>query len=299
MQTQLRERYRLRIGSHFQDDQERLVYLLARMPQTSLVIETLLKSLQRVLPEVHTLRDFGAGPATTMWALDGLEWALERVDLIERDHGMRSLGVQLLKNHKNLKTGLMNWFSSINDVSHSSVDVSMASYSLGELAKQERLLVLNKLWQHTHHALVIIEPGSPQGFNVIKGLREALMAMGAHVLSPCPHQASCPMPSNDWCHFKINCVRPSFVKHIKHIKLGYEEENYSYVIALKKPLGCSSLRVIKAPVKRAGHVSLDLCAPDGLKRITVSKKDRDFYKYARKVQWGDVLETDLLETKNG
>lgn len=298
-QEALRARYRHKVASAFKDDRERLVYLLTRLPQTSLVLEGLLRSLCNVLSEVRSIRDFGAGPATLLWAVHPIAWPLERIDLIERDLGIRSLGDALLKHYPVAQEKrAMKWYSSFDQSVREDVDLTVASYSLGEVKALERRGIVEKIFQQTKEALLIVEPGSPQGFSVIRDVREQLISLGAHILSPCPHQEVCPMPSDDWCHFKMNCVRPKFLQQAKQSKLGYEEENYSYVIALKKPLACSAPRIVRSPLKRSGHVSLDLCAPNGLKRMTISKKDGALYKIARKLEWGDVLDDPSFSEKS-
>ena len=49
--------------------------------------------------------------------------------------------------------------------------------------------------------LLIIEPGTPAGYARMIALRSQLIASGAHVAAPCPHQAPCPLATPDWCHF--------------------------------------------------------------------------------------------------
>lgn len=298
-QEALRERYRNDIASAFKDDRERLVYLLARMPLTSLVLEGLLQSLSHVLPTVMSVRDFGAGPATLLWAIYPRLWPLDRIDLIERDLGIKALGNSLLKHYpsETLKSSVQ-WYSSLEQSMDNPVDLTVSSYSLGEVKAEERSRYVEKLFHQTKEAFVVIEPGSPQGFSVIRDVREQLISLGAYILSPCPHQKTCPMPSNDWCHFKMNCVRPKFLQQAKQSRLGYEEESYSYLIALKKPFVCTGSRIVRSPLKRSGHVSLDLCTPNGLKRMTMSKKDGAFYKIARKSEWGDMIDVKGFSEKS-
>jgi ribosomal protein RSM22 (predicted rRNA methylase) len=52
----------------------------------------------------------------------------------------------------------------------------------------------------------------------------------------------------------------------------------------------TTARVIRKPLQRSGHVLLDLCTANGLKRQTISKRDKEAYKKAVKLDWGDGYE---------
>lgn len=294
----LRERYQKKPGSHFKDDRERLVYLLTRLPQTTLVLEEVLRSLQTIVPEARHFRDFGAGPGNLVWALDALNWSYDSLQLIERDEPMRELGTALLAEAPHHETSKLGWHVRLDEKVLQTVDVSVASYSLGEVQESLRKTIVSKLWKESRYGMVIIEPGTPQGFSVIRALRTQLIEEGAMIQAPCTHEQACPMTPKDWCHFKLNCKRPSFLKQTKNSTLGYEEENYSYVVAIKaceiseealssaRPYG----RLVRPLLRRSGHVSLDLCTQTGIERITMSKKDGELYKECRKLSLGDVVQ---------
>lgn len=59
-------------------------------------------------------------------------------------------------------------------------------YMLGELEAGMRLSVAEKLWNACGQMLVLIEPGTPQGFANLRAVRERLTALGAYVAAPCP-----------------------------------------------------------------------------------------------------------------
>ncbi len=44
-----------------------------------------------------------------------------------------------------------------------------------------------------------------------------------------------------------------------------------------------------APISRPGHVVLDVCAPSGIDRRIVSRREGDAYRRARKLEWGDAV----------
>jgi ribosomal protein RSM22 (predicted rRNA methylase) len=164
------------------------------------------------------------------------------------------------------------------------------SYVLNEFSADEQSLVLQKSWAAAKEALVIIVPGTPVAYQQLMVLRDQLIGEGAFIAAPCPHHEKCPLKEGDWCHFSTRLPRSSFHREIKNATLAYEDEKYSYLVALRKPLPRTSARVIRKPLSRSGHVILDLCASDGLKRQTVSKRNKERYREVTKVVWGDSWE---------
>ncbi|OIW31196.1 hypothetical protein CONLIGDRAFT_660982 [Coniochaeta ligniaria NRRL 30616] len=82
-----------------------------------------------------------------------------------------------------------------------------------------------------------------------------------------------------------------FVQGVKATDLafaGYEKATSSYSALPPNPL--SLPRNIMPPLKRRGHVTLDLCTPAGaIERWTVPKSfSRQAYHDARKARWGDL-----------
>jgi ribosomal protein RSM22 (predicted rRNA methylase) len=71
---------------------------------------------------------------------------------------------------------------------------------------------------------------------------------------------------------------------------GFEDEKYSYVALARTPVPRPSTRIIGQPQIRPGHVLLQLSTETGIERMTISKRDREAYRRARKAGWGDALD---------
>lgn len=139
--------------------------------------------------------------------------------------------------------------------------------------------------------MVLVEPGTPDGFGVIDQARALVLEEGGAIVAPCTHGNHCPLSQTDsWCHFSQFVERSPWHKLIKNTSLAYEHEKFSFIIFAKAPkeYNQEEKRIISAPIKRSGHVLLDVCTKDGLTRETVSQKDKQCYKKAKKVAWGDV-----------
>ena len=290
--VELTERYR---GSSKQEfmttDAHRLSYLISRMPATYAALISSLRSLhERNKQPIRTFMDLGAGPGTGMWAACEIFPEIERVTLIEKDVSLMRMGKQLATSSgiqamqsAVWKEGDLECMEDFPD--H---DLVMLSYSIGEL-KPERMLSLIDLCWKACKTLIIVEPGTPIGFERIRLIRHHLLQKeNAYLIAPCPHQGICPMSEGDWCHFSARIERTSLHRKVKGGTLGYEDEKFSYLVASKTEALIPSSRVLREPTRHSGHLSLKLCTPDGVKTPTLSKKHGEDYKVARKLEWGDA-----------
>lgn len=280
------ERYRKRTGSLvFRNNIERLAYLGARFPATLAAMKAVLGTAALDAPTSHL--DLGAGPGTAFWAARAICPQITQTTLIERDSDMIALG-QGLMHESGIEMETVTWVRA--DLRNQELlphDLVTFSYCLNEMTPAEMQGVLAQAWAACAHTLVICEPGTPEGFAAVKAARAYLIELGAHLVAPCTHEAGCPMSPKDWCHFKVSLERTALHRLIKQSELTREDEKYSYLVASKTPQPRPGTRIVKHPLQRPGHVILDLCGPDGLKRRIVSKKETDFYKLARKSSWGD------------
>ena len=76
---------------------------------------------------------------------------------------------------------------------------------------------------------------------------------------------------------------------VKGATLGYEDEKYSYLLVSKEPIERPESRIVKTPDKHSGHVRFVLCNLRGLETKVISKKEKEVYKEAKKLDWGDAL----------
>ncbi|MEB3961039.1 small ribosomal subunit Rsm22 family protein, partial [Streptomyces kunmingensis] len=169
-------------------------------------------------------------------------------------------------------------------------DLVTISYVLKELTDADRAAVVDAAAQAATGAVVVIEPGTPDGYTRIIEARDRLIAAGFHVAAPCPHSGRCPIvPGEDWCHFSARVSRSSLHRQVKGGSLAYEDEKFSYVAATRFLVTPAPSRIVRRPQIRKGQVLLDLCEPEGaLTRTTVTKKHGAAYRGARDADWGDA-----------
>ncbi len=301
-QQELSSRYRTQEEIHqplIESDLHRLIYLAARMPATYAVLSEIFYEIKRLLREVSfsSLLDLGAGPGTASWAASHVFDSLSDITLIERDRKLADLGKELIAigSHQILKNAV--W--SIEDIKllkeRDPKDLCVFSYSLGELGIKEMEASLLSVWRMTKKALVIAEPGTPKGFQKVIHARDFLLSHGASILAPCPHQNACPMPCSKWCHFSKRLQRSSKHRFIKEAKLSYEDEKFSYIVALRGDPPLYNSRIVGHPLKRSSHVHLELCTSKGIIQEIISKKKSTLYRLAKKSDWGEIWPNETVQ----
>lgn len=275
--------------SIFSDEAARLSYLAARFPATYGACHLVLQELRKQAPQYSFKKivDLGAGPGTATWAAVDLFPELECSALVEKSQNAIRLGKELEQQCSASKEMIWTQADLESLSSLPCGDVAIVSYALGELSHPEK--VLFHIWAHTFPVVVIIEPGTPSGFNLIRKLRSNLIDWGAHLLAPCPHALPCPMQEKNWCHFSARVERTKLHRMLKEGSLGYEDEKFSYIIASRFPPSRSrTSRILRHPQKGSGHVRFSLCTSNGKEEERViSRKDKELYKIARDSEWGE------------
>ncbi|KAG6017405.1 hypothetical protein E4U43_001371 [Claviceps pusilla] len=147
-----------------------------------------------------------------------------------------------------------------------------------------------------------------------------------HIIAPCSNHGACPMYKQagkstgrkDYCRFSQRFVQPQFYAQMVGKQGNNQGEvEFSYVAFRRGEARSSSSmtgteaterafqgfehseqapdmhtlpRLILPPLKRKGHVTLDLCTPEGkIERWTVPKSlSKLAYHDARKSRWGDL-----------
>ncbi len=287
----LSEKYRnQKPNQSISTDEHRLAYAAVRMPATFAAARAVFAEIHRLVPEmtVNSLLDLGAGPGTAAWAAVDVFEDLNQITLVEKDRGLIRLGKTLAGEHDALRSA--DWqISNLKDLAELPAhDLIICSYSLGEIEGAAR--ILNIAWRAAQHSIIIIEPGTMKGFELIREMRNELIKAGGHIIAPCPHHQACPMQGADWCHFSQRFDRSSLHRRIKSGALSYEDEKYSYIAAAKNSVNPVKARVIRHPLRHSGHVQIQLCTTDRLQNITVTRSDKETWKRARKVGWGDGWE---------
>jgi ribosomal protein RSM22 (predicted rRNA methylase) len=274
-----------------------LAYAAVRMPATYAAVHAALSELKLRQSDVHifSVLDLGAGPGTATWAASQLFPEMKHATLIEQESGLIDLGRKMAAS---ASAGLdRNWlYQDLRQLNAAPHDLVILSYVIGEIAPGELPKLIESAWHATSGALVVVEPGTPPGYQRIISVRELLITAGANLVAPCPHVHECPMLrfAGQWCHFAARVERTSMHRRIKAGSLGHEDEKFSYAIFSRTPVARTDARIVRHPMKHTGHVKLELCAQQGLRTETVSRKQKEPYRAAREARWGDAWPSHSL-----
>lgn len=296
--SELSDRYRkqLPVERFIASDAQRLAYLAVRMPATFAAVR---KALSSLAPEFQpaSLLDLGAGTGAAAWAAADAFDSLRRFTLIEQDSKLIELGRTLAQQSEQETLRTADWkLANLRGANEFPPhDVVICSYSLGEIDSASARKLINAAWQAAGQLLIVVEPGTMKGFATVHAVRDQLIEAGAFLVAPCPHQNACPMlptqeAETDWCHFSARFDRTSLHRRLKGGSLGYEDEKFSYIIAAKHPVASAPARVIRHPLRQPGFTQLQLCTPEGLQTRSITKRDKETWKRARKTDWGDGFE---------
>ena len=273
------------------ENSEAISYSIVRMPSTYAAIYSALKNTFELYNEdIKTMLDIGAGTGAGSWAANSL-LELKQITCLEREDAMINLGKSFMKASEDTCLQTAEWKKTdlVSEELNEKADLVICSYVLNEMDSNNRMKIIEKLWNATKKILVIIEPGTPVGFNEIRELREHLIGIGGKIVAPCPNIDKCPIKEDDWCHSTVRVSRSKIHKLLKDGDVPYEDEKFSYIAICKDKFESKNIRrVLRHPHIESGKIELKLCTVDGIQEIVVTKKDKENFKSARKAKCGEI-----------
>lgn len=277
---------------HLSDEMAAYAYLAARLPATYAAVFSSLDAVAKLRADFSpaSLLDVGAGPGTVLWAATQCWPELKQATLLEASSAVRAVGCQLSD-----EAGLerIEWLAHDIVKERSALpkaDLVTLAYVLDELATPDRNTLIERLWAACENMLLLIEPGTPAGWQRIIDAREQLIGAGAFVVAPCAHQQICGIQGLDWCHFSRRVARSKIHRLTKQADVPWEDEKFIYLAASRFEGQRAENRVL-SPVKMSrGKAELKLCCNDGtIVDKIITRRDGDRFKKVRRIDWGDAL----------
>ncbi|WP_035646702.1 small ribosomal subunit Rsm22 family protein [Bradyrhizobium sp. ORS 285] len=276
-------------------DADAIAYATVRMPATYAAVAASLNALVQASPNFapSSLLDVGAGPGTASFAAAAAFSSLTSFTAIDANPALRTLALSLAEDglHSHDLTYALGAARALLDRAERA-DLVIASYVINELSDVERTAVVALLWEKTNQTLLIVEPGTPAGYQRIIAARDQLIAAGAHVAAPCPHAAACPLIASDWCHFVQRLARSRAHRELKGADVPFEDEKFSFIALTRQPAPHRPEARVLAPtaVTKIG-VTAKLCEADGAARtVSIPRRNKPAFAAARRWDWGDGVE---------
>ena len=284
-------------SSTIRTETDALAYALARMPATYAAVVASLNALAEIRPDFApaSLLDVGAGPGTATWAASEALSSLQRFTLLDANGALRTLAQGLFRDSTRLHDTAYELGQARTLLAQAEpADLVVASYMIGELGGAEQAALADALWSRTRDTLLVVEPGTPAGYARIIALRARLIAAGAHVAAPCPHDGACPLIAPDWCHFSQRLQHSRAHKQVKGAELPFEDERFAYVALSRAPMMARPSRVLAQPDVGKVEISAKLCTPEGVVVARVPRRAKADYAAARRWRWGDAVDSSSL-----
>ncbi len=287
-------------------------YAAYRMPATYAAVRAVLAHTSLAAPALapRTHVDIGGGTGAAAWAAVAAFPGIATVAVIDQVREALDVGRRIAAGSTHPALRAATWMpAQIETAVLTGADLVTISYVLGELTAAVQIDLVRRA-AATAGTVVIVEPGTPAGYERVIDARTALIESGLTVIAPCPHQGTCPiilgrdLSGRDWCHFAARVSRSSLHRRLKDADLGYEDEKFSYVSAtrvsatsvsatsvsaMSGAAGIARGRVVRRPQLRKGLVTLQVCTPaNGIAHELISKRQGDVYRAARDTSWGDT-----------
>lgn len=275
------------------DRQSALAYALTRAPATFAACARVMSELERVAPGFGpaSLLDAGSGSGSASWAAAEAFPRLSQVTWAEANGPLLDLAIRLAAEARGALSSAKVLRGDLATAELPPADLVMASYVLAEIAAPRQATLVRALWAATRGVLALVEPGVPDGYARLLAARDGLIAGGATILAPCPHQAVCPLAPPDWCHFSVRLPRSRDHRLAKRAEASFEDEKFAYLLAARPQVAAIAPmpRILARPRETKPGLEFKLCTVGGLEHRFVPRREKLAHAAVRRLGWGDTL----------
>jgi ribosomal protein RSM22 (predicted rRNA methylase) len=283
--------------------EDALAYALARMPATYAATRRALIHLQDAMPDLTpmSLLDVGCGPGTASFAAQNIFPMISDFALLDRNGPFLDLARNLSAEALPKKSVEILDQDIGSSSAFPTADMVIASYVLAELSAPAQAKMIERLWAASQHALLLVEPGTPDGFERLKLARTTLIQNGGYIAAPCTHEATCGKQTidptkPDWCRFLERVQRSRDHRILKSADRSYEDEPFSYIAVVRtKPLARASGRIVERTQINKFEIQLPLCNENGLSKLRIPRRDKIKYNQYKDLEWGDAVLIPIQE----
>ena len=246
-----------------------------------------------------TLLDLGSGPGTALWAAHAQWPSLRGYTACEREPALIAIGRGLVQQSAVPALRAARWervdLRELPRSPRERYDLVVIGHVLNELDPQQQTQIVAWAWEATAGMLLIVEPGTPAAFAVVRAARDQLLVAGAATIAPCTHDRPCPL-QNDWCHFPQRLNRPEFQRRARGSSSQWEDSKFSFAaMARFAPPEPIWGRVIAEPETSKAYAETLISTQAGVARYRAFKRYREAFRRMRELVWGEALAAPLAE----
>lgn len=276
--------------SLLKEQNEAIAYAITRMPATyGAVSKSIEKLIEIYTPNITTVADIGAGTGSVGIAVNEL-LDVKEIECFEREENMIDIGKLILSNYSE-GSSKIKWtkLDITQDQINNEYDMVISAYMINELNEKDINNVIEKMWNISKDIILIVEPGTVQGYKNIMKVKDKLVEMGGNIIAPCISK-KCNLQQNDWCNFYSRVQRTKIHKKLKSGDLPYEDEKFIYIaISKKEKIINNKSRIIRHPLLYNGYIKLKICTDKGIEELIISKKEKERFQHAKKLNHGDMI----------
>lgn len=284
-----------RTGETFlRTDLDTISYSVIRMPATYSAIRTCLEKIKELKDfNINSLLDIGSGTGAAEWAVTDV-FEIDDIVCLEREKAMRDLSKKYFSYSEELKNIKFIDADILNEKLDFSKDLCILSYIINELSEENRLKVIDKVLNCTNKVLLVVEPGTPEGFENIRKIRDYAFEKGYEIIAPCTgFNGRCDIPKDDWCASSVRVQRTKKHKYLKDAEVGFEDEKFSYIaISTERKnleINTNMRRILRHPKIQNGRIEVKTCMQGEIKEEVITKKNKDEFKLLKKKNIGDLF----------
>lgn len=282
-------------------------YLSLRTPATYAQLYGAMCNIAEILPSWKpiSILDIGSGPGTAVWAGNEVWPSINKVTCLERDNNFCRIGEEIFKS---ALPETISWdWKTIDFAVHKpklddKFDLVTIGSVLNEMGSKQRNDILDFAYSHCKGVLLVVEPGTPYGFEAIKQASILLQSLKGILIAPYIDNFLPLKPVG----FAQRIIRPEFHRRITQLQRkinhdsgkrllpasGWEKAKYGYV-AMSNILAeiTPFARLIAEPEISKFDIELKILTKNGIEVRKILKRDKSHYKFAKKLKWGELIDS--------
>ncbi len=289
---------------HIQKPADCVAYLALRFPATYAQIASALSQIKERIPawQPKSVLELGCGPGSGIWAAKSIWQSITSAIGVDREQPFLTLAQELHYDSKMalqatwVKSDIVKWVSSEDTTKY---DLIIIPNVLNELPEEERAFVIEKVSAKSSGLVVVIEPGTAVGYNIVREVAREVEKT-QHLVAPYVDNTFVESETY-WIHFSQRFQRPEFQRRIRQsmrdsslMASDWEDTKYSYVawgnVPGEKAIWGLCIGRIE---KLKGFLTVPVLTREGVTNARVLKRHKAIYNEAKNIRWGDTLEAPI------